>query len=161
MCCVSCEVWTEFIYVMQKKVDLLCGLVVRVPGYRSRGPGSDSRYYQIFWVVVSLEQGPLILVSTTGELPGRKSSGSSLENQEYICRDPLCWPSDTLYPQKLALTSPTSCGRLVGIVRLQTKATEFVLFCSWIMQLAKVTKLIFIKKNTHEESVNSHIIILF
>jgi hypothetical protein len=33
-----------------------------------------------------------------------------------------------LYPQKLALTSPTSAGRLVGIVRSQTKATEFVVF---------------------------------
>jgi hypothetical protein len=27
----------------------LCGLVVRVPGYRSRSPGFDSRRYQIFW----------------------------------------------------------------------------------------------------------------
>jgi hypothetical protein len=26
----------------------LCGLVVRVPGYRSRGPGCDSPLYQIF-----------------------------------------------------------------------------------------------------------------
>jgi hypothetical protein len=33
MYCASCEVWTEFIYVMEKKVDRLCGLVVRVPGY--------------------------------------------------------------------------------------------------------------------------------
>jgi hypothetical protein len=33
MYCTSCEVRTEFIYVMQKKVDRLCGLVVRVPGY--------------------------------------------------------------------------------------------------------------------------------
>jgi len=33
-----------------------------------------------------------------------------------------------LYPQKLALTSPTSGGRSVGIVRVRTKATEFVLF---------------------------------
>jgi len=30
-----------------------------------------------------------------------------------------------LYPQKLALTSPTSGGRSVGIVRMRTKATEF------------------------------------
>jgi hypothetical protein len=35
--------------------------------------------------------------------------------------DPLRWPRDTLYPQKLALTSPTSGGRSVGIVRLRTK----------------------------------------
>ena len=36
-----------------------------------------------------------------------------------------------LYPQKLALTSPTGDGRSVGIVRSRTKATEFslVLFC--------------------------------
>jgi len=31
-----------------------------------------------------------------------------------------------LYPQKLALTSPTGGGRSVGIVRVQTKATEFI-----------------------------------
>jgi hypothetical protein len=30
----------------------------------------------------------------------------------------------------MALTSPTSGGRLVGIVRWQTKAPEFVLFVS-------------------------------
>jgi hypothetical protein len=30
------------LYVMRKKVDRLCGLLVRVPGYRSRGPGSIS-----------------------------------------------------------------------------------------------------------------------
>jgi hypothetical protein len=32
-----------------------------------------------------------------------------------------------LYPQKLALTSPTSGGRFVSIVRSRTKATEFSL----------------------------------
>jgi hypothetical protein len=31
-----------------------------------------------------------------------------------------------LYPQELALTSPTSGGRSVGIVRSRTKATELV-----------------------------------
>jgi hypothetical protein len=38
--------------------------------------------------------------------------------------DSLRWPRNTLYPQKLALTSPTNGGRSVGIVRLRTKATE-------------------------------------
>jgi hypothetical protein len=33
-----------------------------------------------------------------------------------------------LYPQKLALTSPTSGGRSVGIVHLQTQAMQFVCF---------------------------------
>jgi len=41
----------------------LCGLVVRVSGYRYRGPGFDPRRYQIFYVVVGLERGPLSLVS--------------------------------------------------------------------------------------------------
>jgi hypothetical protein len=40
MYCVCCEVRNEFIYVMLKKVDRLCGLVVRDLGYRYRGPGS-------------------------------------------------------------------------------------------------------------------------
>jgi hypothetical protein len=34
--------------------------------------------------------------------------------------DSLRWPRDTLYPQSLTLTSPTSCGRSGGIVRLRT-----------------------------------------
>jgi hypothetical protein len=48
---------------------------------------------------------------------------------EYGRKDPLRWPRDTLYPQKLALTSQASDGRSVGIVRSWTKATEFFLFC--------------------------------
>jgi hypothetical protein len=35
-------------YVGLGVYDRLCGLVVRVPGYRSRGHGFDSRRYQIF-----------------------------------------------------------------------------------------------------------------
>jgi hypothetical protein len=58
--------------------DRLCGLVVTVPGYKSRGPGFDSRRYQIFWEVVGLERGTLSLVSTIEELLGRKSSDSGL-----------------------------------------------------------------------------------
>jgi hypothetical protein len=42
-----------------------CGLVVRVSGYRYRGLGFYSRRYQIFWVVVGLERGPLSLVRST------------------------------------------------------------------------------------------------
>jgi hypothetical protein len=42
--------------------DRLCSLVVRVSGYRSKGPGFDSRRFQIFWEAVGLERGPLSLV---------------------------------------------------------------------------------------------------
>jgi hypothetical protein len=68
--------------------DRLCGLVVRVPVYRSRGPGFDSRRHQIF-CEVGLERGPLSLMSTTEELLGRKSSGSGLKIREYGRGDPL------------------------------------------------------------------------
>jgi hypothetical protein len=50
--------------------------------------GFDSRRYQISWQVVGLELGPLILVSTIEELPGRKSIGSGLVSREYGRRDP-------------------------------------------------------------------------
>jgi hypothetical protein len=50
--------------------------------------GCDSRCYQIFSEVVSLDRGPLSLASTTEELLGRKSSSSGLEIREYGRRDP-------------------------------------------------------------------------
>jgi len=50
-------------YHVEYSCDRLCGLVVRVSGYRYRGPGFDPQRYQIFWVVVGLERGPLSLVS--------------------------------------------------------------------------------------------------
>jgi hypothetical protein len=79
--------------------DRLCGLVVRVHGYRSGGPRFDSRALQK--KVVGLERSPLSLVSTTEELLGRKSSGSGLERREYGRRDSSRWPRGTLYPQKV------------------------------------------------------------
>jgi hypothetical protein len=72
---------------------------------------------------VGLEWGPLSLVSTIEELLGRNSSdfGRETENMAVGIRHT---DHATLYPQKLALTSPTSSGHAVGIVRSQTKATE-------------------------------------
>jgi hypothetical protein len=81
----------------------------------------------MFWEVMSLERGPLSLLSIPEELLGRNSSGSGLESQEYGRRDLLCSSCNTLYLQKMALTSPTSGGWPVIIVCSQTRL--WVLFC--------------------------------
>jgi hypothetical protein len=85
--------------------DRFCDLVVRVPGYRSRGQRFDSQRYHIFWEIVGLERGPLSLVSTNEELLGRKSSGSGLEIREYGRREPSRFPRGTLCPQKVGSTN--------------------------------------------------------
>jgi hypothetical protein len=69
--------------------------------------GWDSRRYQIFWEVVGL---------------------TGLEIRVYDRRDLWHRPRGTLYPQKFALTSSTSGGRSVDIVRWRTQATEFLVF---------------------------------
>jgi hypothetical protein len=58
-------------------------VVVMVPDYRSRGPGSIPDANQIFRVIVRLERGPLSLVSTIEELLDRKRSSSGLEKRDY------------------------------------------------------------------------------
>jgi hypothetical protein len=87
----------------------------------------DSWRYQIFWEVVGLERVPLRLMSTIKELLGKNSSSFGLENREYGRGDPLRWPRDTLCPQKLALTLPTSSGRSVCTIRSRTEVSEFIL----------------------------------
>jgi hypothetical protein len=78
--CFLCEIGSNvFKYYLE---DRLCGLVVRVPGYRFRGLGFDSRRYKIFWEVVGLERGSLSLVRIIEELLEWKSNGSGLENRD-------------------------------------------------------------------------------
>jgi hypothetical protein len=100
--------WAHYNFMhYTSNIPPLC-LVVRVPGYRSRGPGFDSRRYQIFREVVGLERGPLSLVSIIEELLGRKSSGSGLENREYSRGDPSRWPRYT--PLSAKVGTNFACG---------------------------------------------------
>jgi hypothetical protein len=124
-CACSIKMRVLIVYEACLTITYTSGLVVRVSGYRSRGPGSIPLRYQLFWEVVGLERGPLSPVCTNEELLGRKISGSGLEIREYGRRDPSCWPRDTIYPQLLTLTSLISGGRSVSIIRLRTEAKEF------------------------------------
>jgi hypothetical protein len=117
----------QYIYIYIYISDRLCGLAVRVSGYRSRGLGFDSRRFQIFWEAARLARCPLSLMRTTKELLEGRVSAPVQKTEINDRGNLLRWPRDTLYPQKLALTSPTSGDRSVGIVRSRTKATEFSL----------------------------------
>ena len=63
--------------------DRLCGLVVRVSGYRYRGPGFDPGATRFSVVVVGLERGPLSLVRSIEELLEwkKKVAAPGLEKQ--------------------------------------------------------------------------------
>jgi hypothetical protein len=84
-----------------------------------------NRPYQIFWQVECVEWGPLSLVRTIEELLEGKVAAPVYKTEINSRGSPLRWPRNTLYPQKFALTSPTSGCRSVGIVRLRTTATEW------------------------------------
>jgi hypothetical protein len=108
--------------------------VVRVPGYRYRGWGFDSRRYQIFWEVLGLKRHPLSLVRITEELLHWKSSGSGSRKFRLTAVGIRC--ADHAIPsfrKNLALISLTCGGRSVGIVRLWTKITEFS-FIFWLVR---------------------------
>jgi hypothetical protein len=118
-------------------------------GQSSRGPGFDSRGYQIFWGVMGLERGPLSLVSITEELLERKRSGCGLEIRQYGRREPSRWPRGTLYPQKLTLISPPSGGCSVGIVRSRTQATEFIFF--FFQNILEALFILLLSKNVRHD----------
>jgi hypothetical protein len=100
-------------------LDHLCGLVIRVPGYRSRGSGFDSWRSQIFWEVLDLEQVLLSLVRINEEPLGRNRRGSNLETQINGCM-PL--------PAKIDTNFAGCGGRLAGIISLQTNSHRFFIY---------------------------------
>jgi hypothetical protein len=103
--------------------DRLCGLAFSFIGYRSGSiPGITKKKSSESGT--GCTQPPEYNWGATWQ----KSSGSCLENQEYGRRDPSRWPRGTLYPQKLAIPSPTSGGRSVGVVRSRTQNMNFFVF---------------------------------
>jgi hypothetical protein len=111
-------------WAIWQDIDRLCGLVVRVldPEVPGSIPGHCKKKK-----VVGLERGPLSLVSTTEELLGSNSSGSSVESREYGRRDSSRWPRGTLYPQKRSLACglrPRSSFYQIGSRRNEAVGTQ-------------------------------------
>jgi hypothetical protein len=77
--------------------------------------------------VVGLERSPLSLVSTTEELLDRKVAAPVYKTENTAVGIRHADHVALLYPQKLAITSPTSGGRSIGIVRSRTQTMEFSL----------------------------------
>jgi hypothetical protein len=100
--------------------------VVRILGYRFRGPGSipgTTRKKK-----VCLERDPLSLVSTTEELLDRKVAAPVYKTENTAVGISYADHVAPSIRKKLAITSPTSGGRSVGIVRSRTQAKKLVLF---------------------------------
>jgi hypothetical protein len=83
-----------------------------------------------------------------------KSSVFGLETAITAVGDPLRWLRETPHLQKLALTSPTSGGRSVGIVHSRTKATELGKEPLFLREPNKTHKYIF-EQNVDWLNVNS------
>jgi hypothetical protein len=104
-------VLVKIMLTLMPSVDRLCGLVVRVLGYRSGGPGS------IPGTTRKESSG-----SGTGSIQPReynwgatwkKSSGSYLENREYGCRDPSRWQRGTIRKSWQSLRRQATVARSV------------------------------------------------
>jgi hypothetical protein len=68
-------------------MDRLCGLLVRVSGYRSRRPGSipcDTRFSEKWWVWNGVHSASWVQLRS---YLGEKSSGYDLENRDYDLRE--------------------------------------------------------------------------
>jgi hypothetical protein len=99
------------------------------------------------YIIKQTQQHSLIYEYTTGFQTRKSIYLMKLIYSYYIWKkteingpgDSLCWPRDTLYPLKLALTSLKNGGRSVGIVRLRTKTTELLMMVLTYYRVTQVT----------------------
>jgi hypothetical protein len=90
LCTINISVFHTILTFHTFLKDRLCGLVVIVPGYRSRDPEFDSQCYQIFSQVMGLERGPFSLVRIIEELLEWKSSSSGCRKSRITAMGTRC-----------------------------------------------------------------------
>jgi hypothetical protein len=107
-------------------MDRLCGLVVRVPGYRTICLGSipsPTRCSDQKWVWIGVHSASWVQSRSYFK---ERVAAPVYKTDNMDMGIPYSDHARPLYPQKLVLTSPTSGGRSVGIVRSRTKARELL-----------------------------------
>jgi hypothetical protein len=122
--------------------------MVRVPVYRSRGPGSipgATRFSEKQWVWNGVHSASWMQLRTYLE---EKVVVPNLENREYGRRGPSRWPRGTIYQQKVGTNFFDKRRRSFDIVRSRTQATEVfsllfilnfvIITCSVTTQIAHV-----------------------
>jgi hypothetical protein len=93
----------------------------------------DSRHYQKK-KVSGLERGPLSLVSTTEELLDRKVAAPVYKTENTAVGNRHANHVAPSIRKKLAITSPTSGVRSVGMVRSRTQTMEFSFWYSFLLE---------------------------
>jgi hypothetical protein len=131
--------------------DRLCGLVVRVPGYRSRGPGSipsATRFSEKQWVWNGVHSASW--VQFRSYLKEKKQSKSRIS----IIRPQWSAALTTRHhlSAEVGTNSLTSGGRSVGIVCSRTKAPEFVCLLLSTFLTSKRDKIQPIRFQQHHEA---------
>jgi hypothetical protein len=107
--------------ILYKFVKLL-GSLIRIHKHNGRHVAETENTQWELWT----HRTSFSLVRIIEELLERKVAAPVYKTEINGRGDSLRWPRDTLYPLKLVLTSLTSGGRSVGIVRWRTEAPEFV-----------------------------------
>jgi hypothetical protein len=99
--------------------------VVRVPGYRSRGPGAipGATRFSEKWVWNGVHSASWVQLRSCLK---EKVAAPVLEAENTAVGIRHADHVAPLYPQKLPLTSPTGGGCSVGIVHSRTQVTEFL-----------------------------------